>query len=45
LLKGGGDTAIAVVGGPLKVAAIILVGDEVLRLVSADVDVSEGVGR
>ena len=43
--KVGADAAIAVVGGPVKVAAVVLVGDEVLRLIAADVDVSEGMGH
>ena len=37
--------AIAVVRGPLKFPAVILVGNEVTRLIAANIDVGEGMGH
>ena len=45
LLEGGRRAAIAVVRGPLKFPAVVLVGDEVTRLIAANVDVGEGMGH
>src|ERR1019366_9326166 len=38
-----GYASVAVVGGPVKVKALVLIGNGILRLVAADVDVSKGM--
>ena len=45
LLEGGRHAAIAVVRGPLKFPAVVLIGDEISRLIAANIDVGEGMGH
>src|ERR1017187_2021485 len=45
LRERGGHPAIAMIGRPVKVPAVVLIGDGILRLIAADVDVGEGMGH
>src|ERR1017187_3669927 len=45
LRERGRHPAIAVVGEPVKVPPVVLIGDGILRLVAADVDVDERMGH
>jgi hypothetical protein len=43
LCERGRHAAIAVVRGPVKVPAVVFLGDGILRLIAADVDVGKGM--
>src|ERR1019366_7853564 len=42
-IERAGYPSVPVVGGPVKVTALVLIGNGIVRLVAADVDVGKGV--